>query len=503
MLRSTIIFLVLLRLAIGWHFMFEGLNKLRSVGTSKPFSSEIYFREAEGPLGDFFRTRIGDPDQLALTRLTPVEGAEKATEKIADYLPPIIQAEWKAYFDAFRATFALNPAQDEVSQAKFDQAREGYMTWLLKGTKAVDRDFPNSKVEVTLTTPQRIAEYRQKILTVRELVDSKNYLLGKNVEKTAIPAAKADIVKARTALQSDMDDQFAKLKKSLADVLKLDMPDPMFKPDAANPDQSLLQVLTLIPSKDGSVSADQLAGPLADHWAAYASELKARFAFKDSQKEEIDRKLQQAKLQLVRNLQNLHPYSGTPLLEKTLGNKITAYQKLVAANANATPELLKLRGELQTEIDTATKIYLDALDEELTPALTEAQVKAVVKSIFLEWNDVLVMWSLTIMGACLLIGFASRIAAFGCAGFLFLTYLAVPAFPWLPSPPNSEGNYVFINKNTVEMLALMVLVTVPSGRWLGIDGLIVHCWNRTFPKSGSKPTTETAKRTTAKPVKKV
>ena len=46
-----VFFLLALRLAIGWHFLFEGLHKVNShlVGpteTNKPFSSEPYFRAA-------------------------------------------------------------------------------------------------------------------------------------------------------------------------------------------------------------------------------------------------------------------------------------------------------------------------------------------------------------------------------------------------------------------------------------------------------------------------
>src|SRR5215510_4265205 len=76
MLRKTIFFLILLRLAIGWHFLFEGWHKLHShwVGqteTTRPFTSEGYFREATGPLGPIVRAQIGDPDDQALARLTP------------------------------------------------------------------------------------------------------------------------------------------------------------------------------------------------------------------------------------------------------------------------------------------------------------------------------------------------------------------------------------------------------------------------------------------------
>ena len=56
----TRIFLVLLRLAIGWHFFFEGWEKLDSLRTgptttNRPFTSASYLREATGPFADFFR----------------------------------------------------------------------------------------------------------------------------------------------------------------------------------------------------------------------------------------------------------------------------------------------------------------------------------------------------------------------------------------------------------------------------------------------------------------
>jgi uncharacterized membrane protein YphA (DoxX/SURF4 family) len=38
---------VVLRLVIGWHFLFEGLSKFETDG----WTSEPYLREANGPLG--------------------------------------------------------------------------------------------------------------------------------------------------------------------------------------------------------------------------------------------------------------------------------------------------------------------------------------------------------------------------------------------------------------------------------------------------------------------
>src|SRR5207244_8789629 len=77
MQRSTAILLILLRLTIGWHFLYEGLQKVHShhVGettSSRPFSSGGYFREAPGPLGAAYRYGVGDADDEALGKLTPL-----------------------------------------------------------------------------------------------------------------------------------------------------------------------------------------------------------------------------------------------------------------------------------------------------------------------------------------------------------------------------------------------------------------------------------------------
>jgi uncharacterized membrane protein YphA (DoxX/SURF4 family) len=85
------------------------------------------------------------------------------------------------------------------------------------------------------------------------------------------------------------------------------------------------------------------------------------------------------------------------------------------------------------------------------------------------WIDRLTEWGLTIVGACLLLGLFTRTNCLLAAGFLLLTYLAVPPLPWLPTPPNVEGYYLYINKNLIELVALLALATTASGRWFGLD----------------------------------
>jgi thiosulfate dehydrogenase [quinone] large subunit len=62
--------IVLLRVAIGWHFLYEGLAKLTKPG----WSAAGYLLQSRGALADFFRALAGDPELLAKVNLLTVWG---------------------------------------------------------------------------------------------------------------------------------------------------------------------------------------------------------------------------------------------------------------------------------------------------------------------------------------------------------------------------------------------------------------------------------------------
>src|SRR5207249_6726588 len=91
--RLALAFLVLLRMAIGWHFLVEGYEKYHSIEigpteTNRPWSSEGFFRNGTGPVAKLFRSAVGDTDDLLLERLT-VRGAA---------LPDSLDQDWDRYF---------------------------------------------------------------------------------------------------------------------------------------------------------------------------------------------------------------------------------------------------------------------------------------------------------------------------------------------------------------------------------------------------------------------
>jgi uncharacterized membrane protein YphA (DoxX/SURF4 family) len=353
MTRLAIVFLILLRLAVGWHFYYEGFLKYRStelIGTTvtnKPFSSAGYFRSATGPLGDAWRRFEGDPDQQALARLV-VRPADAGDGQPGDRMPPALAEDWKSYVDRFKTHYQLEHAQAvkaEEARHKAEKKMVEFLTYVAPAraedqlkdvnyptyTVEVTRTFPDAELKRRMTMAERIDEYRAKLAQVRD-AGAKVSLMWKDVEGARLRSAKGEVASLRAKLLKDVDAQTQDLKKALDGI----------------------------PTKEQKEEAGTMPEPAADKWL--------------------------------------------PM------------------------------------IDRAT------------------------------------MYGLMAIGLCLMAGLLTRTSAWLGVLFLAMTYLAVPAWPWLPAPPVSEGSYLFVNKNLIELLALAVIGTSVTGRWFGLDGLLYLGW---------------------------
>jgi thiosulfate dehydrogenase [quinone] large subunit len=92
--------------------------------------------------------------------------------------------------------------------------------------------------------------------------------------------------------------------------------------------------------------------------------------------------------------------------------------------------------------------------------------------------DLITMWGLAIVGALLILGLFTRLASVAGIGFILLFYFANPPFVGYFYSLPSEGSYLIINKNLVELCALLVILATRSGLFAGLDrilhGLIVR-----------------------------
>src|SRR5260221_3532207 len=131
---STKLFLILMQLAIGWHFLFEGLWKIQE---EKKWSSRPYLSAANGPTAPAMRWSAGDP---AVTRdginfivadpkvevetyfaVKPIDPAlAAANRRLHKHMPAPLEAEWDAYFQDYLKSYGLDkaPAPNEADLEK-------------------------------------------------------------------------------------------------------------------------------------------------------------------------------------------------------------------------------------------------------------------------------------------------------------------------------------------------------------------------------------------------
>jgi thiosulfate dehydrogenase (quinone) large subunit len=96
----------------------------------------------------------------------------------------------------------------------------------------------------------------------------------------------------------------------------------------------------------------------------------------------------------------------------------------------------------------------------------------------LENANLITMWGLTIVGVLLILGLFTRIASVGGMAFLLLFYFANPPFVGYFYSLPTEGSYLIVNKNLVELLALVVIFFTGSGRFAGLDRILHALFTR-------------------------
>jgi uncharacterized membrane protein YphA (DoxX/SURF4 family) len=203
--RPTRFFLVFLRLAIGWHVLVEGLDKVQS----STWSSEAYLREATGPLAPYFRWLAGDPVR---DRVTP--GPDNS-------FPPALDQEWQLYLDRFVRHFGLDKdeRQRAAAQAKFDQSKSETLTWMTsKASETIKPSPSGSSLKRMQTVPERLREYDALIQELRRIEETELPRFGTGSHKHYLEV-KGDAGRVYNDLKKDLGKQTAQMKKALASVL--------------------------------------------------------------------------------------------------------------------------------------------------------------------------------------------------------------------------------------------------------------------------------------------
>jgi uncharacterized membrane protein YphA (DoxX/SURF4 family) len=377
-----VFFLLALRVAIGWQFLFEGLHKIHTheVGpteTNRPFSSEPYFKAARGPLGPYMRKQFGDPMPAITEKLTGGGGRGQMSGDALKRMSEVMQAAMcplsvaKEIDDLSDEIIAAIKAEADAEEKAATAAEE-------KGLKEAKTDAEKAKVKAKAAA-DRAAAQKKRDNAISE------------------DASRRQAAKSKYALwASGATRRDFKIKGIANDV-------PMSGPERL-------------------VHLDALRKQVQD---------------------EDDR------------------------LKAGLGNGYGIDQKKAS---ELRIDVINAENDLYKDINA---FVLDLKKETLGGKNPEAPATAPERSTG-QKIDSFTMWFLVAVGGCLIAGLGTRIACLAACGFLVLTYLTHPPFPWYPLPLNTEGNPLFINKNAIEALALLTIATFPTGRWLGLDALIAR-----------------------------
>lgn len=410
--KPKVFFLLALRLAIGWQFLFEGLNKIHShyVGqseTNAPWKSEPYFKEAPGPLAPYMRTMNGDPAKLIAERLTPKK-------------------------EISASEFAKLPEAEQAAMCPEAVAKQ------LDAMLAAATEAQRAGAEEALA---QLAANHEK--AVKAIADT---------EKKEADAAKDDAGKAAAKTKADAARKAAEetLEKGRAAEEKR----------KGSPEVAAGEAIQAAKAE----YARWVYG--VDRRAIKLVRINGDPAFTGPQRLHF--------LALLRKAKDDAEERGRVGLGTGYGIEVKKAQAARAdywtAEADLAKEIESFETELKTRLNGGTAPEKPA---EMTP---------------LQFNDKLTRWFLAIVGACILFGLFTRISCVLAAGFLLMTYLTHPPFPWFTLPPGTEGNPLFVNKNAIEFLALLALACMPTGKWLGLDAMISYCFGRKA-KASSQPAT--------------
>jgi thiosulfate dehydrogenase [quinone] large subunit len=86
--------------------------------------------------------------------------------------------------------------------------------------------------------------------------------------------------------------------------------------------------------------------------------------------------------------------------------------------------------------------------------------------------DIVNSWGLLLIGLGLMLGCLTRSATVAGMVLLLLYYIAAPPFVGYQYTLPAEGSYLIVNKVLIELVALAVLFTFPTGKLFGLDKLL-------------------------------
>ncbi len=85
--------------------------------------------------------------------------------------------------------------------------------------------------------------------------------------------------------------------------------------------------------------------------------------------------------------------------------------------------------------------------------------------------DFINIWALILIGLGLFVGLFTRLSAISGGVLLFIYFISQPPFTGLILSGNVEGNYIWVNKNLIEIVTLVLIAWLPQKWFFSFDNL--------------------------------
>ncbi|WP_437190867.1 DoxX family protein [Planctomicrobium sp. SH527] len=421
----AVILIVLLRISIGWQFLYEGLWKKQTLSSNNPWTSEGYLKNAQGPLRNYFRDMLGDPDDLDW-----LDYAKKSQD-------------WYTWRDRF------------VTHYNLDDAQKQRLNILLDGS--ADIDTPAADLPP-------VSAYRASLAALPDGVTAEK--LGSAVK---YDSGKKEIVLTGSLLPSE-------------EAALLNLVDVTRKADGSygkksNPEENadaqqvdFLKAIERVATQSRQLSfrhklAAQLRGNPENVGVAGRKNDRGSFdivmdTVTVDEAGEKSNNVRYGKIQEYKDL--IADYNAS-----------VAKAKIDYQNDHATMlgrKLAIVRGELVSPIRALDKELKNAAINLLKPEQL-AKGAPPRNDSPLARSDNQVMWGLIVLGIMLIAGLGTRVAAVLGAVMLMMFYMVMPPWPGVPQVPGPEHSFI-VNKNMIEAIALLAIAALPTGSWFGVDGII-------------------------------
>ncbi len=237
----------------------------------------------------------------------------------------------------------------------------------------------------------------------------------------------------------------------------------------------------LVPDIDGRKRLD--AKGTVDRWNQYRQRLAAFSKFSDEQETASRKILEHRQDQLEEFLAGHREAIDTYLhkLDRLHAGEREAIRQVGFQEKRAWDERAALRAEAApwlAAVDAIERDFQRDLDDLLDDNQRRAKTSPTPPT-KLELVDQITMYSNLAIGVCLIVGLFTRFAALSGAAFLLMVVLAQPPWPTIyPPDPPQAGRSMLVNKEVVEMMAMLALAATPVGRWGGLDFFVHYLFIR-------------------------